>query len=126
VVAGFAGSTADCLTLIDRLERKLEEYPGIISCSPGPVGNSCMVGIVCVCMSGTIIDQLMRASVEMAKQWRTDKYLRHLEAWMIAADKDQSLTLTGNGDVIAGPANGVVGNFLSSLFASSLLLSISQ
>jgi ATP-dependent HslUV protease subunit HslV len=69
---------------------------------------------------------LMRASVEMAKQWRTDKYLRHLEAWMIAADKDQSLTLTGNGDVIAGPANGVVGNFLSSLFASSLLLSISQ
>jgi len=72
VLAGFAGATADALTLLDRLEKKLEQYPG----------------------------QLSRACVELAKLWRTDKYLRRLEALMIVVDKDVSLTLTGNGDVI--------------------------
>jgi ATP-dependent HslUV protease subunit HslV len=72
VIAGFAGATADAFTLFERLERKLEQYRG----------------------------QLMRASVELAKDWRTDKYLRNLEALMIVADKDTMLVLTGNGDVL--------------------------
>ena len=72
VVAGFAGATADAFTLFERLEKKLEQYGG----------------------------QLMRASVELAKDWRTDKYLRNLEALMIVADKDSLLVLTGNGDVL--------------------------
>jgi ATP-dependent HslUV protease, peptidase subunit HslV len=72
VVAGFAGATADAFTLFERLERKLEQYPG----------------------------QLMRASVELAKDWRTDKYLRNLEALMIVADAETLLVLTGNGDVL--------------------------
>ena len=72
VVAGFAGATADAFTLFERLEKKLEQYNG----------------------------QLMRASVELAKDWRTDKYLRNLEALMIVADKDSLLVLTGNGDVL--------------------------
>ncbi len=72
VVAGFAGATADAFTLFERLERKLEQYRG----------------------------QLMRAAVELAKDWRTDKYLRNLEALMIVADKDTLLVLTGNGDVL--------------------------
>ena len=72
VVAGFAGATADAFTLFERLEKKLEQYSG----------------------------QLMRASVELAKDWRTDKYLRNLEALMIVADKDSLLVLTGNGDVL--------------------------
>ena len=87
VIAGFAGATADAFTLFDRLERKLEAHNG----------------------------QLMRAAVELAKDWRTDKYLRNLEAMMIVADKDVSLILTGNGDVLE-PAAGVAaigsgGNF---------------
>lgn len=72
VIAGFAGATADAFTLFERLERKLEQYSG----------------------------QLTRAAVELAKDWRTDKYLRNLEALMIVADRDTMLILTGNGDVL--------------------------
>ena len=72
VIGGFAGATADAFTLFERLERKLEQHQG----------------------------QLMRSAVELAKDWRTDRYLRNLEAMMIVADKDVSLILTGNGDVL--------------------------
>ena len=80
VVAGFAGSTADALALFERLEAKLEQYP----------------------------TQLSRACVELAKDWRTDKYLRQLEAMLIVADKDVTLLLTGRGDVL-DPDGDVVG-----------------
>jgi len=80
VIGGFAGATADAFTLFERLESKLEQYPG----------------------------QLMRAAVELAKDWRTDRYLRRLEAMMIVADKDVSLVLTGTGDVLE-PEAGVMG-----------------
>jgi ATP-dependent HslUV protease subunit HslV len=80
VIGGFAGATADAFTLFERLESKLEQYPG----------------------------QLTRAAVEMAKDWRTDRYLRRLEAMMIVADKDVSLVLTGTGDVLE-PQDGVAG-----------------
>jgi ATP-dependent HslUV protease subunit HslV len=80
VIGGFAGATADAFTLFERLEGKLEQYPG----------------------------QLTRAAVEMAKDWRTDRYLRRLEAMMIVADKDVSLVLTGTGDVLE-PEAGVAG-----------------
>jgi ATP-dependent HslUV protease subunit HslV len=79
VIAGFAGATADAFTLFERLEAKLEQYPG----------------------------QLKRAAVELAKDWRTDRYLRRLEAMMIVADKDESLILTGTGDVLE-PEDGVM------------------
>ena len=79
VVAGFAGATADAFTLLDRLEKRLEQYPG----------------------------QLMRAAVELAKDWRTDKYLRNLEAMMLVADKDITLAVTGNGDVLE-PEHGAM------------------
>ena len=87
VIAGFAGATADAFTLLERLEAKLEQYPG----------------------------QLMRAAVELAKDWRTDRYLRRLEAMMIVADKTTTLVLTGTGDVLE-PENGIAaigsgGNF---------------
>ena len=72
VIAGFAGATADAFTLFERLEAKLERHQG----------------------------QLMRAAVELAKDWRTDKYLRNLEAMLIVADKDTTLIITGNGDVL--------------------------
>ncbi len=78
VIAGFAGATADAFTLFERLEAKLERHNG----------------------------QLMRAAVELAKDWRTDKYLRNLEALMIVADADVTLILTGNGDVLE-PENGI-------------------
>ena len=78
VIGGFAGATADAFTLFERLERKLEQYNG----------------------------QLMRAAVELAKDWRTDKYLRNLEALMIVADAEQMLILTGNGDVLE-PEGGI-------------------
>ena len=78
VVCGFAGSTADALTLFDKLEAKLGEYSG----------------------------NLVRAAVELAKDWRTDKYLRRLEAMLIAVDKDRILMISGNGDVIE-PDEGV-------------------
>ena len=79
VIAGFAGATADAFTLLERLESKLEQYP----------------------------DQLMRASVELAKDWRTDRYLRRLEAMMLVADKSVTLALTGTGDVLE-PEHGVM------------------
>ena len=79
VIGGFAGATADAFTLFERLENKLEQYPG----------------------------QLLRAAVELAKDWRTDRYLRRLEAMMIVADKDVSLVLTGTGDVLE-PEAGVM------------------
>jgi len=78
VIGGFAGATADAFTLFERLEAKLEKHPG----------------------------QLTRACVELAKDWRTDRYLRRLEAMMIVADKDVSLVLTGTGDVLE-PEDGV-------------------
>jgi ATP-dependent HslUV protease subunit HslV len=78
VIAGFAGATADAFTLFERLEKKLEQHSG----------------------------QLLRAAVELAKDWRTDKYLRNLEALMIVADKDMLLVLTGNGDVLE-PEGGI-------------------
>ncbi len=79
VIAGFAGATADAFTLFERLEGKLEKHPG----------------------------QLTRACVEMAKDWRTDRYLRRLEAMMIVADKTVSLVLTGTGDVLE-PEDGMI------------------
>ncbi|WP_075997676.1 ATP-dependent protease subunit HslV [Salaquimonas pukyongi] len=79
VLTGFAGATADAFTLLDRLEKKLEQYP----------------------------DQLMRACVELAKDWRTDKYLRNLEAMMLVADRDTTLCVTGNGDVLE-PEGGIM------------------
>lgn len=79
VIAGFAGATADAFTLLERLEAKLEQYPG----------------------------QLTRACVELAKDWRTDRYLRRLEAMMLVADKDVSLAITGTGDVLE-PEHGVM------------------
>lgn len=79
VIAGFAGSTADAFTLLERLETKLEQYP----------------------------DQLMRACVELAKDWRTDRYLRRLEAMMLVADEQVSLAITGIGDVFE-PEHGIM------------------
>lgn len=79
VIAGFAGATADAMTLFERLEAKLEQYPS----------------------------QLTRACVDMAKDWRTDRYLRRLEAMMIVADRNVSLVLTGTGDVLE-PERGVI------------------
>ena len=78
VIGGFAGATADAFTLFERLEKKLEQYNG----------------------------QLLRSAVELAKDWRTDKYLRNLEALMIVADAEQMLILTGNGDVLE-PEGGI-------------------
>ncbi|MCB1497972.1 MAG: ATP-dependent protease subunit HslV [Bauldia sp.] len=80
VIAGFAGATADAFTLFERLEGKLDQYPG----------------------------QLLRACVELAKDWRTDKYLRRLEAMMLVADASTTLVVTGNGDVLE-PEGGVAG-----------------
>jgi ATP-dependent HslUV protease subunit HslV len=80
VIGGFAGATADALTLFDRLEKKLEEHRG----------------------------QLARACVELAKDWRTDRYLRRLDAMMLVADKEVSLLLAGTGDVLE-PENGIAG-----------------
>ncbi len=80
VIAGFAGATADAFTLFERLEQKLERFPS----------------------------QLTRACVELAKDWRTDRYLRRLEAVMAVADKSVSLVLTGNGDVLE-PDDGLIG-----------------
>jgi ATP-dependent HslUV protease subunit HslV len=80
VIGGFAGATADAFTLFERLEGKLEQYPG----------------------------QLTRACVELAKDWRTDRFLRRLEAMMIVADREKTLVLTGTGDVLE-PEGGVMG-----------------
>jgi ATP-dependent HslUV protease, peptidase subunit HslV len=87
VIAGFAGATADAFTLFERLESKLDQYPG----------------------------QLMRACVELAKDWRTDRYLRRLEAMMLVADRQVGLVLSGTGDVLEPPdglmAIGSGGNY---------------
>ena len=80
IIAGFAGATADAFTLFERLEAKLEQHP----------------------------DQLTRACVELAKDWRTDRYLRRLEAMMAVADTSASLLITGNGDVLE-PDDGLIG-----------------
>mmetsp|Transcript_10786 Transcript_10786/g.19502 ORF Transcript_10786/g.19502 Transcript_10786/m.19502 type:complete len:245 (-) Transcript_10786:1273-2007(-) len=80
VIAGFAGATSDAMTLLERLEMKIEEHPG----------------------------QLLRACVSLAKDWRMDKYLRRLEALLVVSNKDISLTLTGNGDVLDSE-DGIVG-----------------
>lgn len=80
VIGGFAGATADAFTLFERLEGKLEQYPG----------------------------QLTRAAVELAKDWRTDRFLRRLEAMMVVADKETTLVLTGTGDVLE-PEDHVMG-----------------
>ena len=80
VIGGFAGATADAFTLFERLETKIEQYPG----------------------------QLTRACVELAKDWRTDRYLRRLEAMMIVADRETTLVLTGTGDVLE-PEDDVMG-----------------
>ncbi len=80
IIAGFAGATADAFTLFERLEAKLEKHPG----------------------------QLTRACVELAKDWRTDRYLRRLEAMMAVADSTTALILSGNGDVLE-PEDGIIG-----------------
>jgi ATP-dependent HslUV protease, peptidase subunit HslV len=80
VIGGFAGATADAFTLFERLEAKLEQYPA----------------------------QLTRACVELAKDWRTDRYLRRLEAMMLVADRETTLALTGTGDVLE-PEHGLMG-----------------
>ena len=90
VLAGFAGATADAFTLFERLEAKLEKHPG----------------------------QLMRACVELAKDWRTDRYLRRLEAMMAVVDKDVSLILSGTGDVLE-PEDGLIGIGSGGAFALS-------
>ena len=98
VIAGFAGATADAFTLLERLEAKLERFP----------------------------NQLERACVELAKDWRTDRYLRRLEAMLTVADATRSFTLTGNGDVLE-PEDGVIaigsgGNF--ALAAARALMTV--
>ncbi|HJS85030.1 MAG TPA: ATP-dependent protease subunit HslV [Acetobacteraceae bacterium] len=98
ILAGFAGATADAFTLLERLEAKLERFP----------------------------NQLERACVELAKDWRTDRYLRRLEAMMAVADRSHSYTLTGNGDVLE-PEDGIIaigsgGNY--ALAAARALLSV--
>ncbi len=98
ILSGFAGATADAFTLLERLEAKLERYPS----------------------------QLERACVELAKDWRTDRYLRRLEAMMAVADETRAFTLTGNGDVLE-PEDGVIaigsgGNY--ALAAARALLTV--
>jgi ATP-dependent HslUV protease, peptidase subunit HslV len=88
VIGGFAGATADAFTLFERLEAKLEQYPG----------------------------QLMRSCVELAKDWRTDRYLRRLEAMMLVADKSTGLVLSGTGDVLE-PEGGIMGIGSGGMFA---------
>lgn len=97
VITGFAGATADAFTLFDRLEGKLEQYNG----------------------------HLMRSAVELAKDWRTDKMLRRLEAMMIAVDKDYSLLLSGTGDVIESD-NGVLAIGSGGPYAQAAALALVQ
>ena len=97
VIGGFAGATADAFTLFERLEAKLEQYP----------------------------EQLMRAAVELAKDWRTDRYLRRLEAMMIVADKKETLVVTGNGDVLT-PDHGVTAIGSGGNYALSAALALNE
>ncbi|MFT5451287.1 MAG: ATP-dependent HslUV protease subunit HslV [Enterobacterales bacterium] len=95
VIAGFAGGTADAFTLFERFERKLEVHQG----------------------------KLMRAAVELAKDWRTDKMLRRLEALLVVADEDDSLIITGNGDVIE-PPDGLMAIGSGGPFAQSAAMAL--
>ena len=95
IIAGFAGATADAVTLFERLEEKIEKYSA----------------------------QLTRACVELAKDWRTDRYLRKLEAMMIVADKDVTLVLTGNGDVLE-PQHGLIGIGSGGSYAQAAALAL--
>ena len=97
VITGFAGATADAFTLFDKLEQKLEQYKG----------------------------NLMRASVELAKEWRTDKMLRRLEAMLVAVDEEYSLLLTGTGDVIEAD-NGVLAIGSGGPYAQAAALALLQ
>ncbi len=97
VLVGFAGATADAFTLLERLEAKLEQYP----------------------------KQLTRACVELAKDWRTDRYLRKLEAMMAVVDKDVSLILSGTGDVIE-PEDGLIGIGSGGTFALSAARALTE
>jgi ATP-dependent HslUV protease subunit HslV len=90
ILTGFAGATADAFTLFEKFEAELEQYSG----------------------------NLMRSSVELAKKWRTDKFLRHLEALMIVADKENLLIISGNGDVIE-PDDGIAAIGSGGMFALS-------
>lgn len=95
VITGFAGATADAFTLFDKLEQKLEQYNG----------------------------NLMRSAVELAKEWRTDKMLRRLEAMLVAVDKDHSLLITGTGDVIE-PDTGVLAIGSGGTYAQAAALAL--
>ena len=95
IIAGFAGATADAFTLFERLEEKIEKFSG----------------------------QLTRACVELAKVWRTDRYLRKLEAMMIVADKETTLVLTGNGDVLE-PQHGLIGIGSGGSYAQAAALAL--
>jgi len=97
VITGFAGATADAFALLERLESKLEQYP----------------------------TQLARACVELAKDWRTDKYLRQLQAMMIVADKKETYVLTGNGDVVE-PDSGITAIGSGGNFALSAALAMNE
>ncbi len=97
VITGFAGATADAFTLFDKLEQKLEQYNG----------------------------NLMRSAVELAKEWRTDKMLRRLEAMLVAVDQDYSLLLTGTGDVIE-PDGGVLAIGSGGPYAQAAALALVQ
>jgi len=91
VIAGFAGGTADAFTLFERFEGKLEKHGG----------------------------QLVRAAVEMAKDWRTDRYLRRLEALLLVADREATLMISGNGDVMEPEAHGVIAIGSGGAFATA-------
>ena len=95
IIAGFAGATADAFTLFERLKEKIEKFSG----------------------------QLTRACVELAKDWRTDRYLRKLEAMMIVADKETTLVLTGNGDVLE-PQHGLIGIGSGGSYAQAAALAL--
>ncbi len=97
IITGFAGSTADAFTLLDRFDEKLSSYSG----------------------------NLKRSAVELAKDWRTDRYLRKLEAMMIVADKDEILTVSGTGDVIE-PDNEVASIGSGSMYAQAAALALKK
>ena len=97
IITGFAGATADALTLSEKLEQKLEQYNG----------------------------NLTRACVELAREWRTDKYLRRLEAMMIAADRENTYLLSGNGDVIE-PDDGIISIGSGSVAAQSAAVALGE
>ena len=97
IIAGFAGATADALTLSEKLEKKLERYNG----------------------------NLMRSAVELAREWRTDKYLRRLEAIMIAADATGMFLISGNGDVIE-PDQGIIAIGSGGVAAQSAAIALSR